>query len=119
MAGSGTKNSKWNGGMHISSKGYKRISTRTGRNKYYHRYLIEKLLENPIALDYVFPSPKGVIPEGMEIHHVDHRGYHNCYGNLQLLDYRIHRFCEREYRKWISENYKEWCKYWREDGRYE
>lgn len=116
--GTNTNHPKWNGGIHISSKGYKRISTKSGRNKYYHRYLIEKLLLVPIAARYVFPN-SGVIPDNMTVHHVDHRNVHNCYGNLQLLDDRIHRFCEREYRKFIMKNYEEWLEYWREDNKYD
>ena len=118
MFGSGTKNRNWRGGSYISSKGYLRISTRSKRNKYLHRYLIEKLLKNPIAMSYVFPK-SGKIPVGMSVHHWDHRKQHNCYGNLQLLQDCIHRYCEKSYQRFISENYEEWVEYWREEGRWE
>lgn len=118
MFGSSTKNPKWRGGYYTSDKGYKRISARVGRNKYFHRDLIEKLLLDPIGLIY-YGGTMGIIPPGMTIHHWDHRKEHNCYCNLQLLDKAIHDFCEREYRKFIRENYEEWCKFWEGEGRWE
>lgn len=111
MAGSGAKNSKWNGGIHSSSKGYARISTKNGKNKYVHRYIIEQLLLRPIAAYYVFPGD-GVIPPKMTVHHCDHRTTHNCEGNLQLLDRSIHIAIESHYRRWIIDHYKEWVAYW-------
>lgn len=141
MSKPGTKNSKWKGGTHTSYKGYLRIGTRLNRNKYVHRHLMEELLRKPIASGYVFvlseKSKKGVgvkvkkgdkdnrvsvsnlIPPGMTIHHWDHRKQHNCYGNLQLLQTCIHDFCEREYQRFIRENYDAWLEHWKEEERWD
>lgn len=111
MSGLGSKNSKWAGGNHLSSKGYRRISTKESRNKYEHRHIMEQLLLRPVAAHYVFCGD-GVIPSGMDVHHWDHRNTHNCEGNLQLLDKAIHNAIEQHYRKWITEHYEEWTKHW-------
>lgn len=60
-----------------------------------------------------------LIPPGMTIHHWDHRKQHNCYGNLQLLQKCIHDFCEKEYQRFIRENYDKWVEHWREEERWE
>lgn len=148
-SGIGSKNSKWRGGIHTSYKGYIRIGTRLNRNKYLHRHLIEELLKKPIAAGYVFKlsekhrggvkakssktttkSVKAInslnrvnldslIPPGMTIHHWDHRKQHNCYGNLQLLQDCIHNFCEKEYQRFIGENYEKWLEHWKDEERWE
>ncbi len=104
----GTDSPSWKQGYSINEKGYQKVRTRHANyNKYVHRVVIEKLLENPLCADYVFPI-KGQIPPGMVVHHTDHCRTHNCHGNLQLLAVRIHNILSSGHRKYLLDHYEEY-----------
>ena len=77
----------------ITSKGYIRIRAGKYRDKYEHRRVIERLMEeswHPFYGDH--------IPPGMQVHHIDFSRAHNCHQNLLLLSESIHRALKKEIR---------------------
>lgn len=93
-AHSGSRHHSWNGGVHVTRKGYRRISQGTNRNKYEHRVVVERLLENPVGLLF---TPGQKIPENMTVHHLDFTKRHNCEGNLLMLEKVIHDYLYNGY----------------------
>lgn len=83
----GSRNGKWKGGQTTTEKGYVRLYTREGRNRYAHRACMEDMLRNPVGLMF---RGDGMIPEWADVHHIDGDRAHNCQGNLMLLDRPIH-----------------------------
>lgn len=100
----GHHNPKWRGGKHQNEKGYVRLMTRAGRNKYEHRFVMETLLKSPIGLMF---AGDGQIPENMTVHHVDHRVTHNCPQNLMLLAKPIHDSMSYDRRLYLAAHHEE------------
>ena len=95
----------WRGGRHTTGKGYVRLKTREGRDKYEHRFVMERMLAAPIGLMF---AGDGEIPAGMHVHHCDGGRRHNCQGNLMLLQECIHNAISRAHRAYLLEHWEEY-----------
>ena len=114
----GRSNGKWNGGVYVTPKGYRRISHGPNRNQLEHRLVMQQMLMDPIGLCHL-PVGDPIIPTWATVHHIDHQKRHNCPDNLMLLDYRIHNALSRSYRKYILDHYAEFLTWQAEQDRWE
>lgn len=101
----GALNGKWRGGATKNERGYVRLTAGPGRGRYAHRWIMERLLDDPISLVF---SRGGGIPKRLHVHHVDHDRAHNCPGNLMLLDTAIHNRISRAYQMYVLAHYDEY-----------
>jgi len=114
----GQRNPKWTGGRPLNTKGYVRLKTRENRYKYEHRVVMERLLQEPLCAEYVFPE-RGKIPEKMTVEHLDHVRTHNCHQNLMLLEKCIHDSISLAYRAYILANYEAYLVWVAEENKYD
>ena len=85
MAGSGIKNSQWNGGTYIKRSGYRLILMRDHPRANHMGYVLEHILIAEKALG----KP---LPEDAVIHHMDGNGLNNSPENLVICqDQAFHR----------------------------
>lgn len=80
----GSLNPKFFRGWRFTQNGYKQITTKLNRFRLEHSLIAEQMCESPLCLPHA-------VPIKYDVHHFDGRHGHNCLGNLQLLDSRIHR----------------------------
>jgi hypothetical protein len=94
-------------GVHLSHKGYIRISSGPNRNKFAHRVVMAGLAS---VWCYYPLNPSTGLPDGFDVEHQDHRRAHNCHQNLILIDHTIHcylsvasRECRRSLDDWDAD----------------
>jgi hypothetical protein len=74
-------------GISLHNKGYLRYRSPVHlRNKYVHRVIVEKLIEEtPYSIRLMLPQP-------FEVHHLDYNKRHNCPYNFLLVSADFHGF---------------------------